>query len=91
MVDLDEVTAGLNHGEFSKHNLCPSKIDMAHVNIQLFKDKSIQNGPKVIMVLSDTLSDLNKLNFGEYSKNQFCSSKIEMAHVNIQFFNDNSI
>ena len=38
----------LNHGEFCKYHLCPSKIDNAHVYILFFKDKSIQNGPKVI-------------------------------------------
>ena len=47
----------LNHGEFSKYNLNPSKIDKAHVYILLFKDKWIQNGPKVILVLLDTLSE----------------------------------
>ena len=46
-----------------------------------FKDKSIQNGPKVISVLSDTLSDLNKLNYVEYSTYQLCSQKIGMAYV----------
>ena len=39
---------------------------MARVYILFFKDKWIQNGPKVIMVLLDTLSDLDKLNYGEY-------------------------
>ena len=34
--------------------------------------------PKGIMVLLDTLSDLDKLNQGEYSKYQLCSSKIDM-------------
>ena len=57
----------LNHGKFSKYHLCPSKIDMAHVHTIFFKDKSIQNGPKVSMVLSDTL---DKLNYGEYRKYQ---------------------
>ena len=33
--------------------------------ILFFKDKSIQNGPKVSMVLSDTLSYLDKLNYGK--------------------------
>ena len=50
----------LIHGEFNKYNLSPSKI-----NIIFFKDKWIQNGPKVIMVLSDTLSNINKLNYGK--------------------------
>ena len=49
------------------------------------KDESIQNGPKVIMVLSDTLSDLDKLNYGKY---QLCSSKIDMTYVYTLFFND---
>ena len=61
--DLDK----LNQGEFSKYNLSPSKIDMAHVYILFFIDKWIQNGPKLIMVLSHTLSDLDKLNQDEYS------------------------
>ena len=42
------------------------------VYILFFIDKSIYIGPKVIMVLSDTLSDLNKLNYGEYIKYQLC-------------------
>ena len=63
----------LNHGEFNKYQLCPSKIDMTQVvYILFFIDKSIYIGPKVIMVLSDTLSDLNKLNYGEYIKYQLC-------------------
>ena len=70
----------LNHGELSKFHSCPSQIDMMHVYVLFFKVKSIQNGPKVIMVLSNTLSDLNKLNYGEYSKYQLCSSKIDMTH-----------
>ena len=56
-----------------------------------FKDKWIQNGPKVIMVLSDTHSDLDKLNQGEYSKYQLCSSKIDMTHVYMLFFKDKSM
>ena len=64
---------------------------MAHVYIISFKDKWIQNGPKVIMVLSDTLRDLDKLNQGEYSKYQLCSSKIDMTHVCMVFFKDKSI
>ena len=36
------------------------------------------------MVLSDTLSDLDKLNYGELSKYQLCSSKIDIANVDIQ-------
>ena len=42
----------------------------------IFKDKSIQNDPEVIMVLSVTLSDLDKLNYGEYSKYQLYVSKL---------------
>ena len=45
------------------------------VYILFFKSKSIQNGSKVIMVLSDTPSNLEKLNYGEYSKCQLCSSR----------------
>ena len=37
-------------------------------------------------MLSDTLSDLDKLNHGEYSKYQLCSSKIDMVDVYILFF-----
>ena len=54
--------------------------------ILFFKDKWIQNGPKVIMVLSNTLSDLNKLNPGEFSMYQLCSPKIDMTHVYLLFF-----
>ena len=36
-------------------------------------------GPRVIELLSDTLSDLDKLNQGKYSKYQLCSSKIDMT------------
>ena len=46
---------------------------------------------EVIMVLSDTLSDLDKLNQGEYSKYQLCSSKMDMTHVYMLFFKDKSI
>ena len=53
---------------------------MWHMLILFFKDKSIQNGPKVSMVLLDTLSDLDKLNCVEY---KLCSPKIDMAHVDI--------
>ena len=28
----------INHGEFSKYHLCPSKIDMAHVHVLFYKD-----------------------------------------------------
>ena len=72
----------LNHGEFSKYHLSLSKIDTAHVYILFFKDKSIQNGSKVIL---DTLSDLDKLNYGKYSKYQLCLSKVGMTHV-ISYF-----
>ena len=41
---------------------------MAHVYILIFKDKLIQIGSKLILVLSDTLSDPDKLNYAEYSK-----------------------
>ena len=58
----------LIHGVFSKYLLCPSKIDVAHVYILIFKDKLIQIGSKLILVLSDTLSDPDKLNYAEYSK-----------------------
>ena len=51
---------------------------MAYIYILFFKDKSIQNGPKVIMVFSDTLSDLDKLNYGENSEYQLNSSNIDM-------------
>ena len=37
------------------------KVIWRHVYILFFKDKSIKNGPKVIMTLSDTLSNLDKL------------------------------
>ena len=60
--------AKVNHMEFSKYLLCPSKIDIADVYILFYNDKSNWNGPKVIMLLSDTLSDYEKLNYGEYSK-----------------------
>ena len=49
---------------------------MAHVYILFFKEKSSKNGRNVIIVLSDTLSAIDKLNYGEYSKYQLCSSKI---------------
>ena len=55
----------VDHGEFSKYHLCPSKIDMAHVYILFYEDKSNWNGLKVIIVLSDNVSDLDKLNYGE--------------------------
>ena len=56
------------------------KIDWYGTDLYtILKDKSIQNGPNVIMVLSDTLSDLYKLNYGKYSKYQLCSSKIDMT------------
>ena len=32
----DQETLKLNHGEFNKYNLSPSKIDMAHVYILLY-------------------------------------------------------
>ena len=79
----------LNHGEFSKYNLSPSKVDMAHVYIPFFKDKWIQNCPKLIMVLLDTLSDLYELNQGKYSKYQLCLSKFDMTHVYILFSKTN--
>ena len=43
------------------------------------------------MVLSDTLSDLDKFNYGEHSKYQLCSWKINMPHVYMLFFKDKSI
>ena len=43
------------------------------------------------MVLSDTLSDLNKLNYREYSEDQLYSSKIYMTHVYKLIFKDKSI
>ena len=43
------------------------------------------------MMLSDTLSDLDKLNQGEYSKYQLCASKIDMTPVYMLFFKDKSI
>ena len=49
------------------------KTYMVHVYILFLKDKLIQNGHKVIMVLSDSLRDLDKLNYCEYSKYQLCS------------------
>ena len=52
---------------------------MAHVYILFFEDESIQKGPKVIIVLSVTLSDLDKLNYGEYSKYRLCTSIIDMT------------
>ena len=64
---------------------------MAHVYTLFAKDRWIQNGPKVIMVLLDTLSDLDKLNQGEYSKYQLCSSKFDMTDVYMLFFKDKSI
>ena len=42
--------AKVNHWEFSKYHLCPSKINMVHAYILFFKDKSTLNGSKVIMV-----------------------------------------
>ena len=45
----------------------------------------------VIMMLSDNLSDLDKLNQGEYSEYQLCSSKIDMTHVYVLLFKDKSI
>ena len=83
LLDTHSDLVKLNHGEFTKYHLCPSKNDMAHVYVLFFKDKSIQNGPKVIMVLSDALSYLDKLNYCEYSKYQLCSSKIFNGHVDI--------
>ena len=53
---LSDTLIKLNYGEFSKYHLSPSKIGRAHVYKLIFKDKSIQNGPKVIMVLSVTSS-----------------------------------
>ena len=56
------------------------------------EDKTIQNVSKVmIMVLSDTLSNLDKLNYSQYSKSQLCSSKIDMTIVYILSFKDKSI
>ena len=46
---------------------------------------------KVIMMLSDTHSDLDKLNYGEYSKYQLCLSKFDMAHVSMIYFKGKSI
>ena len=45
------------------------------------------------MVLSDTLSDLDKLNYGKYSKYQLCSLKIDMTHGQWSYtiYNDKSI
>ena len=51
----------------------------------IFKDKSNQNCPKLIMVLSDTLRNL------EYRKYQLCSSEIDMTNGHILFFKDKSI
>ena len=45
----------------------------------------------VIKMLSDTLSDLDKLNHGEFSKSQLWTSKFDMAHVYILFFKDKLI
>ena len=55
-------------------------------HILFFKDKTIQNGSKEILVLSDNLSDLDKLNYDEHSKYQLCSSKIDVSHVYKLFF-----
>ena len=35
----------LNYGEYSKYQLCSSKIDMTHVCMVFFKDKSIKTVP----------------------------------------------
>ena len=71
--DLDK----LNQGEYSKYQLCSSKIDI-HMFICYFSKRLIKR-------LSDTLSDLEKLNQGEYSKYQLCSSNIDMTHVYMLF------
>ena len=54
----------LNQGEYSKYKLTSSKIEMTLAYMIFFKDKSIYNVQawyKLIMMLWDTLSDLNKL------------------------------
>ena len=38
LLDTLSDLAKLNHGEYSKYQLCSPKIDMAHVYILLFKD-----------------------------------------------------
>ena len=43
------------------------------------------------MMLSDTLSNLEKFNQGEYSNYQLCSSKFDKAHVYSLFFKDKLI
>ena len=40
------------------------------------------------MMLSETLSNLEKLNQCEYSKYQLCLSKFDMAHVYILYFKE---
>ena len=49
--------------------------------VYILFDELIWNGTMVIMMLSDTLSNLDKLDQAEYSKYKLCSSKFYMAHV----------
>ena len=48
--------------------------------------KTVPAWYRVIKMLSDTLSDLDKLNHGEFSKYHLCSSKIGMKHVYLPLF-----
>ena len=54
-----------DHGEFSNYHLCPSKLIW---RMFIYYFSKIQNVPKVIMVLSDTFSDLDKLIYDYLSK-----------------------
>ena len=66
-------STGTEAGEFSNYQLCSWKNGMAHDYI-FFKDLSIWNGPRVVKLPSDTLSDLVRLNIGDwkYSKYKLC-------------------
>ena len=60
------------------------QIDMAHVYILFFKDKSIKNGPMVIKMLSDTSTSSNMAS--TYARNL-----LQLPPKNILFFSLKSI
>ena len=63
----------LNHGELSKYQLIHKKITRRMFIYYISKTnrfKTVSARYNVVKMLSDTLSDLDKLNHGEFSKYQ---------------------
>ena len=68
----------LNHGRYSKYQLCSSVFDMAHDQILFFRDKSILNGPSV---LQGDQSAIEHLQRPPQAQQQVPVFKIDMVHV----------